>query len=66
MPAVMAFESEASKTQFVGAVTLPWTKLALISASLEIRPENLVQWGQKVQQPIVDAVREWEYGKLGG
>ena len=22
--------------------------------------------GQKVQQPIIDAVWEWEYGKLGG
>ena len=39
----MAFRSDASMTKFVGAVTLPWTKLALISASLEIRLENLVQ-----------------------
>ena len=57
----MAFKSEASMTKFVGAVTLPWTKLALISASLEIRPENfcaMPPMGQKVQQPIVDAV--WE------
>ena len=40
---MMAFKSEASMTKFVGAVTMPWTKLALISPSLEIRPANLVQ-----------------------
>ena len=53
--AVMAFRSEASMTKFVGAVTLPWTKLALISASLEISPENLVQcllWDRKFNNQL--------------